>query len=214
MRFRISAAPAGRRRRLGAAWRDRRRVIGGPDFGILGEGYLRLSYANSADNIRKALELMRIPDNRRPYEALSGLVSAAEIAGRHVSCRRISCVRPSDGGPGSSRAPEKAALAACSTPFRRSPATARVSEFSRPCRQADPQRKQYVALHIGDAAGRITIQNHSSYSIGTAERTQHAERGGFDDARRSTPHRRRRSAPRAIGHRSIEGHDSRTRSLE
>jgi aspartate/methionine/tyrosine aminotransferase len=34
-------------------------VIGGPDFGILGEGYLRLSYANSADNIRKALERMR-----------------------------------------------------------------------------------------------------------------------------------------------------------
>lgn len=30
-------------------------TIGGPDFGILGEGYLRLSYANSADNIRKAI---------------------------------------------------------------------------------------------------------------------------------------------------------------
>jgi aspartate aminotransferase len=30
-------------------------LIGGPDFGILGEGYLRLSYANSTDNIRKAL---------------------------------------------------------------------------------------------------------------------------------------------------------------
>ena len=26
-------------------------LIGGPDFGILGEGYLRLSYANSAENI-------------------------------------------------------------------------------------------------------------------------------------------------------------------
>ena len=34
-------------------------VIGGPDFGILGEGYLRLSYANSADYIRKALQRMR-----------------------------------------------------------------------------------------------------------------------------------------------------------
>ncbi|CAH1663569.1 MULTISPECIES: pyridoxal phosphate-dependent aminotransferase [unclassified Chelatococcus] len=33
-------------------------VIGGPDFGILGEGYIRLSYANSAENIRKALERM------------------------------------------------------------------------------------------------------------------------------------------------------------
>ena len=33
-------------------------VIGGPDFGILGEGYIRLSYANSTENIRKALERM------------------------------------------------------------------------------------------------------------------------------------------------------------
>ncbi|MEJ0013823.1 MAG: pyridoxal phosphate-dependent aminotransferase [Bauldia sp.] len=30
-------------------------TIGGPDFGILGEGYLRLSYANSAENIRRAV---------------------------------------------------------------------------------------------------------------------------------------------------------------
>ena len=30
-------------------------TIGGPDFGILGEGYIRLSYANSQDNIREAL---------------------------------------------------------------------------------------------------------------------------------------------------------------
>ncbi|TCT05250.1 pyridoxal phosphate-dependent aminotransferase [Aquabacter spiritensis] len=33
-------------------------VIGGPDFGVHGEGYIRLSYANSAENIRKALERM------------------------------------------------------------------------------------------------------------------------------------------------------------
>jgi aspartate/methionine/tyrosine aminotransferase len=33
-------------------------LIGGPDFGILGEGYLRLSYANSAENILKALGRM------------------------------------------------------------------------------------------------------------------------------------------------------------
>jgi aspartate aminotransferase len=33
-------------------------LIGGPDFGILGEGYLRLSYANSAENILRALERM------------------------------------------------------------------------------------------------------------------------------------------------------------
>jgi aspartate aminotransferase len=30
-------------------------VIGGPDFGSLGEGYLRLSYANSLDNIEQAV---------------------------------------------------------------------------------------------------------------------------------------------------------------
>jgi aspartate/methionine/tyrosine aminotransferase len=30
-------------------------TIGGPDFGIHGEGYLRLSYANSAENIIVAL---------------------------------------------------------------------------------------------------------------------------------------------------------------
>ena len=33
-------------------------IIGGPDFGILGEGYIRVSYANSADNIRKAMTRM------------------------------------------------------------------------------------------------------------------------------------------------------------
>lgn len=33
-------------------------VIGGPDFGVLGEGYIRLSYANSAENISRALERM------------------------------------------------------------------------------------------------------------------------------------------------------------
>jgi aspartate/methionine/tyrosine aminotransferase len=31
-------------------------LIGGPSFGIHGEGYIRLSYANSEDNIRKAVE--------------------------------------------------------------------------------------------------------------------------------------------------------------
>jgi aspartate/methionine/tyrosine aminotransferase len=30
-------------------------TIGGPDFGVYGEGYLRLSYANSQDNIARAL---------------------------------------------------------------------------------------------------------------------------------------------------------------
>jgi aspartate aminotransferase len=34
-------------------------IIGGPDFGILGEGYVRLSCANSTENILKALDRMR-----------------------------------------------------------------------------------------------------------------------------------------------------------
>ena len=33
-------------------------TIGGPDFGVLGEGYIRLSYANSQENIRRAVERM------------------------------------------------------------------------------------------------------------------------------------------------------------
>ena len=33
-------------------------IIGGPDFGILGEGYVRISYANSTENILKALDRM------------------------------------------------------------------------------------------------------------------------------------------------------------
>src|SRR6202521_5666919 len=34
-------------------------LIGGPDFGVLAEGYLRVSYANSTENILKALERIR-----------------------------------------------------------------------------------------------------------------------------------------------------------
>ena len=33
-------------------------TIGGPDFGVLGEGYMRLSYANSTENISRAIERM------------------------------------------------------------------------------------------------------------------------------------------------------------
>jgi aspartate/methionine/tyrosine aminotransferase len=33
-------------------------TIGGPDFGVHGEGYIRLSYANSLPNIERALERM------------------------------------------------------------------------------------------------------------------------------------------------------------
>ena len=47
-------------------------TIGGPDFGVHGEGYLRLSYANSLENIERALE--RIGDFlSRPARAASGL---------------------------------------------------------------------------------------------------------------------------------------------
>ncbi len=43
-------------------------VIGGPDFGVLGEGYIRLSYANSAENIARALDRMRqfLSDRKAP----------------------------------------------------------------------------------------------------------------------------------------------------
>ena len=44
-------------------------TIGGPDFGVHGEGYLRLSYANSLENIERALE--------RVGGFLSGLKRAA-----------------------------------------------------------------------------------------------------------------------------------------
>ncbi|HVY35397.1 MAG TPA: pyridoxal phosphate-dependent aminotransferase [Caulobacteraceae bacterium] len=33
-------------------------LVGGPDFGVLGEGYVRVSYANSSENISKALDRM------------------------------------------------------------------------------------------------------------------------------------------------------------
>jgi aspartate aminotransferase len=33
-------------------------LIGGPDFGILGEGYIRISYANSTANLLAAVERM------------------------------------------------------------------------------------------------------------------------------------------------------------
>jgi aspartate aminotransferase len=34
-------------------------LIGGPDFGIHGEGYIRVSYANSEENIERAMERMK-----------------------------------------------------------------------------------------------------------------------------------------------------------
>jgi aspartate/methionine/tyrosine aminotransferase len=40
-------------------------TIGGPDFGVHGEGYIRLSYANSSENILKALDRMKAFLERR-----------------------------------------------------------------------------------------------------------------------------------------------------
>lgn len=40
-------------------------TIGGPDFGVHGEGYIRLSYANSSENILRALERMKAFLERR-----------------------------------------------------------------------------------------------------------------------------------------------------
>lgn len=47
-------------KRLAGALLDEAGVatIGGPDFGVHGEGYIRLSYANSPENIRRALARM------------------------------------------------------------------------------------------------------------------------------------------------------------
>ena len=44
-------------------------LIGGPDFGILGEGYLRVSYANSTENILKRPR----PHGRFPGDPQGGL---------------------------------------------------------------------------------------------------------------------------------------------
>ena len=45
-------------------------LIGGPDFGILGEGYLRLSYANSTENILQGAGA----DGRLPRDPQGGVV--------------------------------------------------------------------------------------------------------------------------------------------
>lgn len=43
-------------------------LIGGPDFGVLGEGFVRVSYANSLDNIARALDRVEqfLGDRSRP----------------------------------------------------------------------------------------------------------------------------------------------------
>jgi len=42
-------------------------LIGGPDFGVLGEGYIRVSCANSDDNIEKAIvRIGKFLEDRKP----------------------------------------------------------------------------------------------------------------------------------------------------
>ena len=53
-------------------------LIGGPDFGIHGEGYIRLSYANSEENIRRAVERMGDFLTRRNSEERNGLDEALQ----------------------------------------------------------------------------------------------------------------------------------------
>ncbi len=52
-------------------------IVGGPDFGILGEGYVRLSYANSTENIVKALGRMG--------EFLASATKRLEVTSRNSS---------------------------------------------------------------------------------------------------------------------------------
>ena len=53
----MSAATGWKAKKLASALLEDAGValIGGPDFGILGEGYIRLSYANSEENIARAI---------------------------------------------------------------------------------------------------------------------------------------------------------------
>ena len=63
-------------------------TIGGPDFGILGEGYMRLSYANSTENIVKALDRM----SDFLGESEGGLRALARLPQRRID--RIVAERP------------------------------------------------------------------------------------------------------------------------
>ena len=60
------------------------------DFGILGEGYLRLSYANSAENIRKAIGTDRKRNPQRILDVLSEIgpdIIALQEADKRVGTR-------------------------------------------------------------------------------------------------------------------------------
>jgi hypothetical protein len=49
-------------------------TIGGPDFGVHGEGYIRLSYANSRENIARAGAHQRVPADARRRRERYGLI--------------------------------------------------------------------------------------------------------------------------------------------
>ena len=76
-------------------------LIGGPDFGILGEGYIRLSYANSEENILRALERIDgVPEaetwRREACKIVQGVgVRAARVCAARRLPRTIagSCLR-------------------------------------------------------------------------------------------------------------------------
>ncbi len=64
-------------------------LIGGPDFGVLGEGYMRVSYANSTENILKALDRMGeiFEPAARRREACRSRCSSEEQRLMRQSCR-------------------------------------------------------------------------------------------------------------------------------
>ena len=58
-------------------------TIGGPDFGILGEGYMRLSYANSTENILQGAR----PHGRVPGEPQGGVTTMRTMLRRFCRSR-------------------------------------------------------------------------------------------------------------------------------
>ena len=74
-------------------------TIGGPDFGVHGEGYIRLSYANSLENIERALERMGdVPHERegrltrpgtsRTFRGAASQIAAAETTQQAIASRK------------------------------------------------------------------------------------------------------------------------------
>ncbi len=81
-------------------------IIGGPDFGILGEGYVRLSYANSTENILKALdrmgEFLATPEGGvglTPPSAAPRIARNRDTAARPSASRRCAWRRPTASVP-------------------------------------------------------------------------------------------------------------------